>query len=88
MRHTPQHLMTSLTRRHVLQGTLGSVVGLASLAAGLAAQHRCRSAPRTPWADTGRSSKHGDDGPLGDQARVRGPGRGQAGLRVRAWVDM
>jgi pimeloyl-ACP methyl ester carboxylesterase len=30
MRHTPQHLMTPLTRRRLLQGTLGSVAGLAA----------------------------------------------------------
>jgi pimeloyl-ACP methyl ester carboxylesterase len=30
MRHNPQHLMTSLTRRRLLQGTLGSVVRLAA----------------------------------------------------------
>ena len=30
MRHHPQHLLTSLTRRRVLQGTLGSVAGLAA----------------------------------------------------------
>jgi pimeloyl-ACP methyl ester carboxylesterase len=29
MRHKPEHLMTSLTRRHVLQGALGSLAGLA-----------------------------------------------------------
>ena len=30
MRHNPQHLLTSLTRRRLLQGTLGSVAGLAA----------------------------------------------------------
>jgi pimeloyl-ACP methyl ester carboxylesterase len=30
MRRQPQHLMASLTRRHVLQGTLGSLAGLAA----------------------------------------------------------
>jgi pimeloyl-ACP methyl ester carboxylesterase len=46
MRHTPQHLMMSLTRRRLLQGTLGSAVGLAAWQQGwwrlssVAAQHR------------------------------------------------
>src|SRR5919109_3987721 len=49
MRHNLQHLMPSLTRRRVLQGTLGSVAGLAAWQQGwrrrntAAAQHRAPS---------------------------------------------
>lgn len=49
MRHKPQHLLPSLPRRRVLQGALGSVVGLAAWQQGwrrrsiVAAQHRAPS---------------------------------------------
>jgi hypothetical protein len=45
MRYHPQLLITPLTRRRLLQGTLGGVAGLA------AAQDRCGPATRTAWAD-------------------------------------
>ena len=45
MIHTPQHLITSLTRRRFLQSALGGVAGLA------AAQDRCGPETRTAWAD-------------------------------------
>ncbi len=52
MRHHPQHLITSLTRRRLLQGTLGGVAWLTAWQQGwprlrtAAAQHR---EPRTAW---------------------------------------
>src|SRR5262245_43997163 len=55
MRHNPQPLMPSLTRRRVLQGTLGSVAGLAAWQqdwlrrSTAAAQHRAPSGQMT-WA--------------------------------------
>jgi pimeloyl-ACP methyl ester carboxylesterase len=48
MRHHPQHLMTSLTRRRWLQGTLGSVAGLAAWQQGWRRRNTAAAQQREP----------------------------------------
>ena len=50
MQHHPQPLLPSLTRRRVLQGTLGSVAGLAVWQQGWPRRRTAAAQPRAPRA--------------------------------------